>query len=83
MNSVALAQVLVNIAGIYLAMGLAFAVAFVIWGAGRVDPAAREATLGFRLIIIPGVILLWPVLAQRWQRGAKEPPVERNAHRNI
>jgi hypothetical protein len=82
-NSVALAQIFVTVIGLYLMAGLIFAAAFIMWGAGKIDPAAREATLGFRLIIIPGVILLWPLLAQRWRRGAVSPRVERHAHREI
>ena len=81
MNSVALAQALVNIAAVYLVLGLAFAILFVIWGVGKIDPAATNGTWGFRVIILPGVMLLWPLLAGRWWRGAHSPPLERNAHR--
>jgi hypothetical protein len=60
------AELLVAAAGAYVAAGLLFACAFVTWGVSRVDPVAREATLGFRLIILPGVTALWPLLAVRW-----------------
>lgn len=52
-------------AGAYVAAGAIFAAAFVTWGVGRVDPVARAATWGFRLIILPGVTALWPLLAVR------------------
>ncbi len=65
---------------LYLWFGLAFAVGFVLFGASRIDPGAREGSLGFRLIVIPGVALLWPLLAWRLARG-HGLPVERNAHR--
>lgn len=53
-------------AGAYVAAGALFAAAFVTWGVGRVDPVARAGSPGFRLIILPGVIALWPLLASRW-----------------
>ena len=65
---------------IYALVGLVFAVAFVVRGAGRVDPAASESPLGFKLLVLPGVAAVWPLLALRWSRGAG-PPAERNAHR--
>ena len=34
----------------------------------------------FRLVIIPGVSLFWPLLLVRWVRR-QGPPRERNAHR--
>ena len=67
--------------GVYLLCGLAFAVPFVLAGAGSIDPHAAHGTWGFRLLIIPGTILLWPLLARRWLKGVHEPPAERNAHR--
>jgi hypothetical protein len=76
-----LAYPIVLVAGVYLAIGLAFALLFVVRWVGRVDPAARSGTIGFRLLIIPGSALLWPLLAGRLLRGTTEPPEERNAHR--
>lgn len=81
--SEALATIVAAVAVIYLGCGLAFAAAFAWRGAGRVDPAAREGTLGFRLIIVPGVTLLWPLLAARWASGSTHPPREVNAHRRL
>ena len=75
------AHVTVLVAGVYLAIGLAFALAFVFRWVGRVDPAAQSGTLGFRLLIIPGSAILWPILAARLLRGTTGPPEERNAHR--
>ena len=50
----------------YAAAGLIFAVWFVMAGIGRIDAAARDAGLGFRLIVLPGVAALWPLLLRRW-----------------
>lgn len=76
-----LVPVFLVISGIYLGVGLVFALAFAWRGAGRIDPAARNATWGFRLLIIPGAAALWPMLAGRWLRGHTRPPVEHNGHR--
>jgi hypothetical protein len=73
----------VRVAGLYLAAGFVFAVAFlfVFRGVDRIDPSAREGTWGFRLAVLPGVTALWPIFASRWRRGRTEPPAESNAHR--
>ena len=52
----------------YLALGIVFATAFVTAGIGRVDPVAKESGVGFRLIIFPGVVAMWPWLLKRWIR---------------
>ncbi len=56
-------------AGAYAAAGVVFAAAFVIRGVQRVDPAAKGAPLGFRLLILPGCAALWPLLLGRWMRA--------------
>lgn len=81
MSIVRAAEVVVLLCTLYIACGLTFAPFFVWRGVGRMDPAARTAGLGFRLIILPGVVALWPVLLRRWLAGGL-PPVERNAHRD-
>lgn len=75
-------MLLVRLLGVYLAIGFVFGLAFVVRGAGRIDPSARNGTWGFRLLILPGSVALWPVLARRWFGGATAPPAERNAHRD-
>ncbi|HZR84944.1 MAG TPA: hypothetical protein VFD92_27865 [Candidatus Binatia bacterium] len=78
--SLAIAEAVVGIAGIYLGAGLVFALAFVALGVGRIDPAASRASIGFRIVILPGCALLWPLLARRWLSGSGMPPEERDAH---
>jgi len=65
----------------YAGVGLAFAVLFVWFGVERIDSEARGAGIGFRLLILPGVVAFWPLLLQRWVRGVTEPPAETNPHR--
>jgi hypothetical protein len=79
--SEALAHIVVWITGTYLGAGPAFAVVFVTTGVQRIDPVARHGTWGFRVLIVPGVMLLWPLLARRWAVGSIHPPIESNPHR--
>lgn len=50
----------------YLAIGVLFALLFVIRGVERIDPAARSTSWVFRMLIIPGAAALWPVILSRW-----------------
>jgi len=55
--------------GLYGALGVLFAAAFHWRGLHKIDPATRGAGLGFRLLITPGVIALWPYLAWQWRNA--------------
>lgn len=79
--SASTAQLLVTVLGVYAVLGVLFAVPFVWRLAGRLDPAARQGTWGFRLLILPGVMALWPYLLARLAGGAVAPPDEWTAHR--
>lgn len=69
--------------GIYLACGLFVAIPFVLVGVRKIDPHAAHGSWGFRLLIIPGTMLFWPMLLRRWRRGIHAPPEECNAHRKL
>ena len=71
----------VRLLALYAGVGLLFALAFVSKGIERVDPATVGATWGFRLIVLPACVALWPLLLRRWLGGATAPPIETNAHR--
>lgn len=76
-----IAWILVSVAGVYAAIGVVFA-AFFIWrGVQRIDPAAVEGTVGFRTLVFPGAVALWPLMMRRVQERSM-PPTERNAHRD-
>jgi hypothetical protein len=70
----AAAEWFVDILIAYAGFGLAFAAAFVTFGVSRVDPVAAGSTRGFRAIIIPGVVALWPLLLFRWAASSGGKP---------
>ena len=65
----------------YAAAGLLFALPFLVIGAARVDPHLAGSARTVRLLILPGVVIFWPLLAWRWIAG-RQAPVERNPHRS-
>jgi len=65
----------------YLACGFVFAIPFVLTGVKRIDPHAVHGSWGFRILIFPGTIFLWPLLARRWFSGASELPEQNDPHR--
>jgi hypothetical protein len=75
-----IAGALVWALSLYALVGLVFALPFAIRGAGRIDPAARTGTIGFRILVIPGAVALWPLLMSGWLRGRTAPPNQRTAH---
>ena len=64
-----IAGILVWMAASYAGVGMIVAVAFLVYGIERLDPAARQA-YSFRALIFPGLVLLWPVVLGRWARAA-------------
>jgi hypothetical protein len=76
-----IAAVLLVFFGAYLLCGFLFALPFAFLGVRRIDPHAAHGFWGFRLLIIPGAMALWPILLRRWATGVHEPPEECTAHR--
>jgi len=72
---------LARLLGGYVFAGLLFSSYFVVRGVRRIDPNAGQGSWGFRLLIFPGTVALWPVLLRRLIAGQTAPPQERNAHR--
>jgi hypothetical protein len=72
---------LVRLLALYAGAGLLFALVFLARGVERVDPGAHGATLGFRLVLLPATIVLWPWLWRRWRHADGKPAIESNAHR--
>jgi hypothetical protein len=82
MLSLTLATRLVRLFEMYLAVGGCFAVPFALRFVNRLDAVAAHGTPVFRLLVIPGAVLLWPLLLVRLLRGDTAPPMERTAHRS-
>ena len=80
LNAVSVAQLIIVIVKGYLFCGLIFAIPFIMFGIQRVDPSAKNSTIPFRLMVLPGITLFWPFLLTRLLRG-QEKPTECNAHR--
>jgi len=60
-----IAQTLITAATLWLWVSAAVALVFLGWGIDRIDADARGAYL-FRPLLIPGVLLLWPLVLHRW-----------------
>lgn len=56
---------LINIVIGYAAAGGLVGLAFLLIGIDRVAPAAR-GVYGFRPLLLPGLVLLWPWVLWRW-----------------
>ena len=66
-----LAEWLVRLAAAYLGLRLLFAVPFSLRWVNQLDDVAAHGTPGFRLLLLPGAMLLWPVLV--WRLGDRAP----------
>jgi hypothetical protein len=65
-------EVVLIIVAIYLLLGVLFVFPFLMKGLTKVDEGAHGGTIGFKIIIIPGVIVLWPVLLRKWIKTDKK-----------
>ena len=65
----------------YLAAGLLFALLFLPRGVLAIDGGLRASPAAVRLLLVPGMTLLWPIFLRRWITG-RGAPAERNAHRD-
>jgi hypothetical protein len=70
----AVAQAILTGVGVYAALGAVMGLAFVVFGAPRIDPAARHLRWTVRLLLWPGAALLWPVMLRKWMTR-QGPPV--------
>ena len=75
-----IAQLAVGVFEVYALTGMGFAMLFLPRAVARLDPRVASAPKTLRLLILPGVVALWPLFAWRWTTSAGEP-IERNPHR--
>jgi hypothetical protein len=83
-------SVLVNAAIIYAGCGLVVAVLFLACWRKGFDPSAANGSLGFRMVIVPGIIALWPLVLAKTlivrrggtAQGLAETPVRQETLRH-
>ena len=56
----------------YLLIGFVFAAWFAWRGAQRLDSAAANGSLGFRLLLIPQTVVIWPLPLLRLLAGGRQ-----------
>ena len=59
------ARIVIEVLMYYGYIGLAVAAVFLLYGIERVDVRARRV-YAFRPLLIPGCIVLWPLVIWRW-----------------
>ena len=57
-------------AGVYLIVGAVVAIPLHLAGLRRIDPAVTDSGIGFRMLVTPGMVALWPLLLVRWRTAA-------------
>jgi len=67
-----IAEIILIIVALYLLLGVVFVISFLTKGLTKVDEGAHGGTIGFKIIIIPGVIVFWPVLLNKWMKASRE-----------
>lgn len=71
MGQIETVEPILNAAALYAAAGGLFALAFLALGLPRIDNGAKGAGMVFRLVILPGLIALWPLMMIRWLSGGQ------------
>jgi hypothetical protein len=71
--SIAAAQIVWSLLGLYAAFGVLTAFALLAGGLRKLDPLAHAAPLAVKLVIAPGLIALWPLLAAKALAPEKRP----------
>ena len=62
-------EILLIIVAVYLLAGVLFVIPFLMKGLNKIDKGANGSTIGFKIIIIPGVIVFWPVLLKKCMKA--------------
>lgn len=55
--------------GLYLLAGFVFYFIFLSKGMKSMDEATEGVKLGFKLLILPGTLFLWPFLLAKWKKS--------------
>jgi len=63
---VAVVSLVFIVLAVYIIAGIIFTIFFQVKGLSKIDEGVHGSTIGFRIIIIPGCIVFWPVLLKKW-----------------
>ena len=59
------ANMIINAAALYFAIGIVLAILFLAFGVGRLDQSAKNASFFFKPMIFLGCVVIWPLLLIR------------------
>jgi hypothetical protein len=65
-------MILLIAVALFLVCGLLISFFFLAIGLSQIDEGTHGTGIGFRLIILPGMIVFWPVLFKKWLQVRKE-----------
>ncbi len=77
---IASAEILAWLITLYVVCGIVAAPILAFKGLDHIDDAAEGSSLGFKLIVIPGLILFWPLIVSRVRHNQKAP-TEKTPHK--
>ena len=60
------AKVLIYLFAAYLIIGFFFSFTFAFKEAAKLDRDVKESSIWLKLLLMPGAIVLWPVLLVKW-----------------
>lgn len=67
--TLALARGLLDVFAIYLAIGVAVSLPLAMFGLGRIDAGAKAVPAMFRVLVLPGLIAMWPLFVLRLSKA--------------
>ncbi len=62
-------MIILDVLALYGLVGAVAALAFVTFGISRVLPFGTPVSLGARVLLLPGAVILWPYVLWRWARA--------------
>jgi hypothetical protein len=64
-------RIVVYAAGVYALAGVLLLYPFHRWAVPRLDESADGATWGFRVLVSPGLVALWPAILLKWMAARR------------
>ncbi len=56
------------VVAVYLILGLIFTIVFFLYGIDKVDKDAKGSGWIFKLLILPGMMVFWPLFLNKWRK---------------